>query len=253
MASVSGSCSHSQKGRNFGVSHLVLVSAGHQEVSHVVCAVYRAVAFNGFPSQSSIRKENSSLFTLWDEIMWEGKTPPLLSPHRLWTGNYLEKSLNLLEGIHGSPLSSWKKCACSCQCWAVWQHATKSAFSCFRGMWSKEESRVSVGELLMGWETDCCSFLHHSGDHHKKCCYFLLSPEALHCYCTFTQNCHSPDVPPWVIPQVCVCLCKKVWYTTFISSLVIKEQMQLSSSLKQVLLCFSTLSNIRPEVEVLEI
>lgn len=90
--------------------------------------------------------------------MGEGNAPPLLSPHRLWTGNYLEKSLNLLEGIHGSPLSSWKKCACSCQCWAVWQHATKSAFSCFRGMWSKEESRVSVGELLMGWETDCCSF-----------------------------------------------------------------------------------------------
>lgn len=158
MASVSGSCSHTQKGRNLGVSHLVLVSAGHQEVSHVVCAVYKTVAFNGFPSQSSIRKENSSLFTVWEEIMGEGKTPPLLSPHRLWTGNYLEKSLNLLEGIHGSPLSSWKKCACSCQCWAVWQHATKSAFSCFRGMWSKEESRVSVGELLMGWETDCCSF-----------------------------------------------------------------------------------------------
>lgn len=209
MALPSGSVFHIQKGRNFGISHLLLGTAGHQEVSKVVCAVYRPVACNGFPSHSWIRGEiSSSLFTAWDEIMGEGNAPPLLSPHRLWTGNYLEKSLNLLEGIHGSPLSSWKKCVCSRQCWVVWQHATKSAFSCFRGTWSKEERRVPVGELLMGWETECCSFPQHSGDHHEKCCYFLLSPEVFHCYCTFTQNCHSPGVLHWVIPQVCVCLCK---------------------------------------------
>lgn len=97
MASASGSLSHIQKGRNFRISHLLLVSAEHHEFSQVMYTVYRAVAFNGFPSQSWIRENSSSFSLRWDNG-GEGNAPPLLSPHRLWTGNYHENSFESLRG-----------------------------------------------------------------------------------------------------------------------------------------------------------